>query len=90
MRRRWPHLAFAIYALACLAALVWPGYAWLGNRIEPYVFGLPFSLAWIVGWVVLTCFVLAVFHAVTGTSEDSMSDDRVSGDRTSDDGSPDG
>ena len=56
------HALFGGYALVCLAALTWPGYALLGNRIEPYVLGLPFSLAWNVFWVVLTFFVLAAFH----------------------------
>ncbi len=57
------HLAFAIYVLACLAAMTWPGYAWLGNRIEPYVLGIPFSLAWVIGWVLLTFVVLTAYHA---------------------------
>ena len=61
------NLLFAIYVLCCLGAVTWPGYAWLGNRIEPYVLGLPFSLAWIVGWVVMTFLVLVVYHA-TGRS----------------------
>jgi len=53
---------FVAYSALCLSALVWPGYAWFGNRIEPYVAGLPFSLAWVVGWVVLTFLALAAFH----------------------------
>ena len=55
-------VAFAIYALVCLAALTWPGYAWIGNRIEPSVLGLPLSLAWNVGWVITTVLVLAAYH----------------------------
>jgi len=53
---------FAIYTVVCLAALAWPGYAWFGNRIEPFVLGLPFSFAWVVGWVVMTFVVLTVYH----------------------------
>ena len=56
------HGLLAAYAIVCLSMLCWPGYARLGNRIEPYVLGLPFSLAWVVGWVVLTFLVLVVFH----------------------------
>ncbi len=56
------HVLFAIYAVVCLAALTWPGYAWFGNRIEPFVLGLPFSFAWIIGWVLLTLVVLSVYH----------------------------
>lgn len=55
-------VAFGLYALICLGALTWPGYAWLGNRIEPSVLGLPLSLAWNVGWVLATFVVLAVYH----------------------------
>ncbi|HEY4127860.1 MAG TPA: hypothetical protein VGN70_07405 [Gammaproteobacteria bacterium] len=33
--------------LLMLAASIWPGYL-LGARIEPYIFGLPFSLMWLV------------------------------------------
>ena len=66
---RLPHVGLALYAAVCLAALTWPGFAMFGNRIEPYVLGLPFSLAWNVGWVALTCVVLAVFHRVIGGEE---------------------
>jgi hypothetical protein len=62
-RPRPRDLLFALYALCCAAALIWPGYAWLGNRIEPYVLGVPFSLAWVVGWVVLSFAVLVWYHA---------------------------
>ncbi|MGF1466796.1 MAG: hypothetical protein ACFCGT_11750 [Sandaracinaceae bacterium] len=61
-------IAFAGYCAVCLLALTWPGYALLGNRVEPYVLGLPMSLAWIVGWVALTFLVLLAFHASRGRS----------------------
>ena len=54
---------FGFYMLCCLAAIIWPGYDWLGNRIEPYVFGLPFSLAWVVGWVLLSFVALVAYHS---------------------------
>ena len=52
----------AIYVAVCIAALVWPGYDWFGNRIEPFVLGVPFSLAWVAGWVLLTFVVLSAYH----------------------------
>jgi len=61
-RPRLRDLLFGLYALCCVAALVWPGYAWLGNRIEPFVLGLPFSLAWIVGWVLMSLIALVLYH----------------------------
>lgn len=51
----------ACYALLCVGALTWPGYAWLGNSIEPRVLGLPFSLIWVVLWV-LASFVATLLH----------------------------
>ena len=56
-------LLFILYVICCVGALTWPGYDWLGNRIEPLVLGVPFSLAWIVGWVWLTFLVLVIYHA---------------------------
>ena len=53
--------AFGLYCLLCLAALTWPGFAWLGNRVHPTVLGLPLSLAWNVGWVLATFLVLAAY-----------------------------
>ena len=61
-RNRLRHLLFGLYVVVCLGALVWPGYAIFGNSIEPYVLGLPFSLAWVVGWVLLTFLVLLTYH----------------------------
>lgn len=58
-RRRW---LLAGYALVCLLALVWPGYALVGNRQTPYVLGLPLSFAWNVGWVSVTFVVLVAYH----------------------------
>lgn len=64
LRRR----LLAGYALVCLLALVWPGYAVVGNHETPYVLGLPLSFAWNVGWVSLTFLVVVVYH-LTGHEE---------------------
>jgi len=63
---RFAHLGLSIYLAVCLAALIWPVHALLGARIEPFVLGLPFSLAWNAGWVVLTFLVLLVYDRLTG------------------------
>jgi hypothetical protein len=52
----------AIYVVCCASALTWPGYALLGNRIEPYILGVPFSLAWVIGWVMLSFGVLVAYN----------------------------
>jgi hypothetical protein len=53
---------FALYVVVCALALTWPVYDLLGNRVEPLVLGLPFTLAWNVGWVLATFVVLALYH----------------------------
>lgn len=58
----WPHVAFACYLGVCALALVWPGYALVGDRIEPFVLGLPFAFAWTVGWVLASFLGLLVYH----------------------------
>ena len=49
-RRRWRGAVIGVVIAAGLA-LIWPVYSWVG-AIEPYVMGLPFSLSWVVGWLV--------------------------------------
>ncbi len=66
MRLKLRHGLFAVYLITCAGALTWPGYAWLGNRIEPFVLGLPFAFAWNIGWVLLTFLVLLAYHLVRG------------------------
>ena len=34
------------------------------NRLEPRIFGLPFLLAWIVAWILLTPVFMAVVYRV--------------------------
>jgi hypothetical protein len=62
-RGRIANWLLGLYVIACILALTWPGYALLGNRIEPTVLGLPFSLVWVVAWVLLSFLALAAYHA---------------------------
>ena len=42
-------------------------YAWAGERIEPRVLGLPFAMAWNVGWVFASFVALLLYdRAVNG------------------------
>ena len=43
--------------LLALAASIWPGYL-LGDHIEPYLLGLPSSLVWLVGCIVVVFIAL--------------------------------
>lgn len=61
VRRSRPHRL-----LAALPAALMLGGLPFANRVEPYVFGLPFLLAWIVGCVVLTAPIMALVRAIDG------------------------
>ncbi len=59
--RRRRTLAFvAVVAVAGLA-LIWPVYPSVAG-IRPYVFGVPFSLAWVVGWLVVVFLALVLYY----------------------------
>jgi hypothetical protein len=42
-------------------ALVWPVYPSVAS-IRPYVLGLPFSLAWVVGWLGVVFVALVLLY----------------------------
>ena len=52
----------AAYFVASTALLVWPAYGWWGNRVDPRVFGLPWSLASILIVIASNTIVLAVLY----------------------------
>jgi hypothetical protein len=57
-----------VFLLTTLS-LLWPVYPAVSG-IRPYVLGLPFSFAWIVGWLVVMFGALVVLYR-----HDSVSDD---------------
>lgn len=50
LRERKALTAVAILGVVCLLAMIFPFYS-VGNRVEPFVLGLPFSMFWIVLWI---------------------------------------
>lgn len=50
---------YLLAALPFIGILVGTTFA---NRVEPFVFGMPFVLFWIVLWVVLTSVIMAVIY----------------------------
>jgi hypothetical protein len=60
MRSRLPLVLAFIPALALVAGLSFV------NRLEPVVLGLPFLLAWILGWVLATPLFLAAAYLLAG------------------------
>ena len=59
--RRVRTLAFVSVVLVAGLALLWPVYP-LVPSIEPYVLGLPFSFAWVVGWLVVVFGALVLLY----------------------------
>lgn len=52
-----------LFFVATTAALVWPLYPLLGDHVEPRVFGLPWSLVYILAVIVLNTAVLTALFA---------------------------
>lgn len=51
------------YFLMMLAFTTWPG-AVPFSRVRPFVLGLPFSFAWVAGWILGSVFVLVALDRV--------------------------
>ncbi len=60
-RRRSATGAFALFTIAMVAVMVFPIYA-LGNRVEPFVLGLPFSMFWVIAWIAVVFVGLIAFY----------------------------
>jgi len=60
MRR--PSTAAIAVALIPFAAMCFSVSLW--DRIEPMVFGLPFNLAWLIAWIVLTPLCMTVAYRI--------------------------
>lgn len=59
-----PHVWRAYHALALLPTLGMLGGLSFANRVYPLVLGLPFLMAWLVGWVVATAGIMGVVLAL--------------------------
>jgi hypothetical protein len=60
MKRMAVTLAF-VYFGAMAVFVTFPGIEPF-NRIQPFVFGLPFVFAWVMGWVVGSVAVFSFLH----------------------------
>ncbi len=58
--RRNATRAFVIFTIAMALVMVFPIFA-LGNRVEPFVLGLPFSMAWVIFWIGVEFVALVAF-----------------------------
>lgn len=50
MNRALVVIAF-VYFIAMAVFVTFPGVS-VANRVEPYILGLPFFLAWFMGWII--------------------------------------
>jgi hypothetical protein len=62
MNARSVRLLFVAFFVLCTIATTYPGLL-LVNRIRPFIFGLPFGMAWITFWIVLAFTVFLVANA---------------------------
>ena len=68
----------AYHALALLPALGMLGGLPWANRVHPLVLGLPFLMAWLVGWVVATSALMALIlrlDTARGLATDKVQDE---------------
>ncbi len=62
-------VAWAFF-LINVAAVIWPGLQFF-NRVEPMIFGLPFIMVWLAGWLVAALVVMAwIEHRLHGLAAD--------------------
>jgi hypothetical protein len=73
---RATRLSLLYFALAT-ATLIWPIYPWVGNHIEPRVFGLPWSLVWVLIVIVCNFAVLAVLFHLRVIDDRELDDDEA-------------
>lgn len=55
--------AYAVFAVAIILVMIFPIYS-LGNAIEPRVRGMPFSMVWVIFWILVEMAGLVVFHLI--------------------------
>ncbi len=65
-RIRLATLLFIAFCLVAALALTWPGHALLGDLLATRVVGVPFALAWNVGWVLAMLGALTAYHFAIG------------------------
>ena len=71
MTTRHPRRALLPAAVPVVALVVGLPFV---NRLEPVVFGLPFLLLWILGWVLVTPLFLVVAYLLLGPEDERPTD----------------
>lgn len=73
MNRSAARRIFITFFVVCTVALTYPGFVPF-NRTRPLVLGLPFNLAWPLGWIVLCFLVLILLDRVLARGADRESE----------------
>lgn len=68
MNKRYLSIIGLLGYVICILAMIWPG-ALIGNRIEPFVLGLPFMFFWYVLWVFLLFLGMAALYWLENTED---------------------
>ena len=58
------------FVAMCFSVSLW-------DRVEPRIFGVPFNLAWLVGWIVISTGCLAVAYRIDGTHDEKSRGERA-------------
>ena len=69
MSLRTARVLTALYFAAMLFSVTWPGMT-LFSQVYPLVLGLPFSMAWIAGWIAGSVLVLYLLDRVEKRARD--------------------
>lgn len=73
MSRKAARTLTGIYLVSALFFVTWPGLVPFA-RIEPLVLGLPFSMAWIAGWIAGCAPVLYLLDRVEARHREGEND----------------
>ena len=58
--RRTATPAFVVFVVVITLLMIFPIYG-LGNRVEPFILGMPFSMIWVIFWIVVEFFGVIAF-----------------------------
>ena len=58
---------YLVFMLLILSMMVFPMFS-IGNKVEPFIIGMPFSIIWVLFWIIVQFIGLLVF--VTLDKED--------------------
>ena len=66
--------AFVCFTVAITLVMIFPIYGF-GNKVEPYVLGMPFSMFWVVFWIAVEFFAVIAFFLHEHGGETSANDE---------------